>query len=102
MKTTQRILVSSLVLALGLPIALQAAKADKQKPATADDAFAKADTDKDGSVSQTEFAASMGGKGGKGEERAKKGFSRLDKNGDGKLSKEEFAAAAERKKKNDA
>ena len=99
MKTNQRILVSSLVLALGMPVAIHAAKADRQKPATAEDAFAKADTDKDGSISKAEFAASMGGKGTKAEERASKAFGRLDKDGDGKLSKEEFAAAAERKKK---
>ena len=99
MKSTHRILVSTLVLALGAPIVAHAAKAERKKPEAAGDAFAKADTDKDGFVSEAEFAASMGGKNSKAEDRAKKAFGRLDKNGDKKLDKEEFAAATERKKK---
>lgn len=99
MKTTHRILVATLVAALSLPIAAYAAKGDRKKPEAGTEAFAKADTNKDGDVSEEEFSAAMGGKGGKNVEAAKKRFSALDKDSNGKLSKEEFAAVAERKKK---
>lgn len=99
MKTTHRILVTALVAALALPIAAHAAKGDRKKADAGADAFAKADTNKDGDVSNEEFTAAMGGKGGKNAEAAKKRFSALDKDSNGKLSKEEFAAMAERKRK---
>lgn len=98
MKTTHRILVTALVGVLALPIAAHAAKGDSQKP-EGTEAFAKADTDKDGSVSESEFTTAMGRKGGKNAEAVKKRFSAMDKDSNGKLSPEEFAAATERKRK---
>ena len=99
MKTTRRILISTLVAVLALPLAVQAAKGDRKKGDAAD-AFAKADKDGDGVVTEAEFIAAMGGKGG--EDTAKKRFARMDKDHDGKLTKEEFSAAAGKKKKKEA
>lgn len=99
MKTTHRILISTLVAALALPLAVQAAKGDRKKGDTAD-AFAKADKDGDGVVTEAEFIAAASGKGD--EAAAKKRFARMDKDHDGKLTKEEFSAAAGKKKKKDA
>lgn len=45
--------------------------------------FDAADTNKDGAVDTTEFAAT----------KIKKKFEKLDKDGDGKLSKKEYSAA---------
>ncbi|MES2696178.1 MAG: EF-hand domain-containing protein [Verrucomicrobiota bacterium] len=98
MKLTKNILAAALVGALTLPLATFAAEG-KKKDAGA--AFAKADTNSDGSVSEAEFIAAAAGKGK--EDSLKKRFASMDKDSNGKLSKEEFAAAGngggKRKKK---
>src|SRR4051812_17276109 len=71
--------------------------AEAAKPAAGGDAFAKKDTNNDGSISKEEFVA-----GAKDATRAEALFAKKDKDGDGKLSKEEFAArgpGGEKKKK---
>jgi Ca2+-binding EF-hand superfamily protein len=107
MKNPARILIALLVTALALPGAAFAAKADRKGNSENNDkaagAFAKADTNSDGSVTEAEFVAARSKKGD--DSAAKKAFGRLDKNSDGKLSKEEFSAAAsgkggQKKKKN--
>lgn len=90
MKLTKNILAAALVGALALPLASFAAEGKKGGGKGADEAFAKADTNSDGSVNEAEFIAAAAGKGK--EDALKKRFATMDKNSDGKLSKEEFAA----------
>jgi Ca2+-binding EF-hand superfamily protein len=103
-----RLLAALLVSALALPAAALAAKGDKKKdrderPAAA---FGKMDTDKNGSISESEFVTAT--KDRSTEATAKSRFASLDKNSDGKLDKKELAGAksegekkrGERKKKN--
>jgi Ca2+-binding EF-hand superfamily protein len=95
MKINHRILVTVLVSALAVPGIALAAKGEKKKDDGADKAagaFAKADKDSDGFVTESEFVASRGKKADQG--KMKTQFGKMDKNGDGKLSKDEFAAAA--------
>ena len=94
-----RILIAVLVSALAVPAF--AAKGEGKKTDGADKgaAFAKADKNSDGFVTESEFVSSRGKKADEG--KAKGQFGKLDKNSDGKLSKEEFeAATAGKKKKN--
>lgn len=60
-------------------------------------AFAKLDTNSDGSVSKEEFLASPQAK--KDAAKAEASFAKKDKDSDGKLTKEEFTAAPKKKKK---
>lgn len=111
MKTPTRLLALLIATAL-LPAATFAAKGDKpekperrnkkEKPAAASAvSFSSADKDRDGSVSESEYAAAM--KSQLGEDAAKLRFGTLDKNHDGKLSSEEFgtgtADTGEKKKR---
>ncbi|HEY1107860.1 MAG TPA: EF-hand domain-containing protein [Opitutaceae bacterium] len=89
MKLTKNILTVALVSALALPLASFAAEG-KKGGGKGGDAFAKADTNSDGAISEAEFIAAAAGKGK--EDALKKRFATMDKNSDGKLSKEEFAA----------
>ena len=92
MKTSTRLVVAAVAAALALTSAAFAAKGDrKEKPAGEARGLAKIDTDKNGSVSESEFVAAMKAKGG--EEAAKTRFASLDKNSDGKLDKKELAGA---------
>jgi hypothetical protein len=95
MKLNHRLLVTVLVSALAIPAISFAAKGERKKTEGDDKAgaaFAKADKDSDGFVTESEFVASRGKKADQGKSKGQ--FGKLDKNGDGKLSKEEFAAAA--------
>ncbi len=77
---------------------LNAAEGDAPAKKKADPAkaFAKLDTNSDGSVSKEEWAASPQAK--KDAAKADKMFAGKDKDKDGKLSKEEFTAAPKKKK----
>lgn len=61
-------------------------------------AFAKADTDSDGKLTEAEFVAFSAKRLSADEAKAK--FKELDKDGNGSLSREEFAAGMPKKKKN--
>jgi Ca2+-binding EF-hand superfamily protein len=104
MKLNTRLLLAVAVSALTVPAIAFAAKADRKNKDQAADksdkaagAFAKADKDSDGFVTESEFVASRGKKADQG--KTKTQFGKMDKNSDGKLSKEEFEAAASRGKK---
>jgi hypothetical protein len=92
MKLPYRIVITTLVAALALPIAAQAAKGERKKKEPAP-SFATADKDGDGKISETEFAAANEKLGA---EAAKTQFGQLDKDHDGKLSKDEFASGGKR------
>lgn len=89
----KRILIAATAALLSLPLVLNAADENKKKGG----AFAAADTNGDGKISEAEFVASVKGK--MDDEAAKKRFAALDKDKDGSLSREEFAAAGGGKKK---
>ena len=97
MKLPARILTIALISAIALPLTASAAKGDRKKKDDAPPALAAMDTDKDGSVSQSEFVAATKEK--LGEDAAKTKFGSLDKDQSGKLSKEELAADGKGKKK---
>ena len=94
MKLTHRIIVTSLVAALALPIAAFAAKGDRKKDKNP--TFSVVDKDGNESISESEYVAANEKAGA---DAAKTRFGKLDKDGDGKLSKEEFGAGAGDKKK---
>ncbi len=96
MKLTRRILLTSILAAVALPIAAQAAKANRKNAAPP--SFETVDKDNDKSISEAELVAAMKDKPG-GEEAAKTQFATFDKDKDGKMTKEEYAASAGEKKK---
>jgi Ca2+-binding EF-hand superfamily protein len=100
MKLTHRIIVTTFVTALALPIAAFAAKGDRKKPEAPVLSFENFDKDSNESVSEAEYV-SVSEK--QAADAARSRFAQLDKNGDGKVSKEEFNAATsatpEKKKK---
>jgi Ca2+-binding EF-hand superfamily protein len=89
MKLTHRIVMTTLVSALALPIAAFAAKASRKKPEAPVLSFENFDKDNNESVSETEYV-SVSEK--QAADAAKSRFAQLDKDGDGKVSKEEFTA----------
>ena len=93
MKIPYRLLLSALVAAVALPLAVFAAKGDKKKNAPAATSFAVVDKDGDGVLTQTEFIAAFKEK--LGEDGANSKFASLDKDADGKLSKEEFGTTGD-------
>jgi Ca2+-binding EF-hand superfamily protein len=88
----KRILIAATAALLSLPLAIHAADEGKKKGG----AFAAADSDHDGKVSQAEYVAAMAGK--LDETAAKAKFAGLDKDKNGSLSREEFNAGAGGKK----
>ena len=103
MKFTHRIVFTTLVAALALPVTAVAAKGDRKKDKTPAPTFASVDKDGNESISEAEFVAANQKLGA---DAAKMRFGLLDKDGDGKLSKEEFSADTggekKRKRKKDA
>lgn len=95
MKTTCRVIVTTLIAALALPIAAQAAKGERKKKETPP-SFATVDKDGDQSVSESEYVVANEKLGA---DAAKTQFGKLDKNHDGKLSKDEFGSAGKGEKK---
>ena len=87
----KRILIAATAALLSLPLALNAADEAKKKGP-----FMVADTDGNGTVSKTEYVASMKGKLDAAKAEAK--FAELDKDKDGSLSRQEFNAGAGQKK----
>lgn len=85
-------LLSVLALASVVNAAEEGAKKPKADPAKA---FAKLDSNSDGSISKEEWAASPQAK--KDAAKADKAFAGRDKDKDGKLSKEEFTAPGKKK-----
>lgn len=100
-KTTSRLILPLLALAVAGPVTLQAAKGERrnknQQQEALPVAFAAADKDGSGSVTKEEFTAALTEK--LGEAGATSKFASLDKNSDGKLSKEEYSGATETKKR---
>ena len=92
MKLPCRILVTTVIAALALPIAAQAAKGERKKKEPTP-SFTTVDKDGDGKISESEFAAAHEKLGA---EAAKTQFAQLDKDHDGKLSKEEFGSGDKR------
>lgn len=93
MKLTKRVLITTLVSAIALPLVGFAAKGErrkKDKDETPAVAFATVDKDSDASVTQAEYIAALKEK--LGEEAAKTRFTALDKDSNGKLTKEEYEA----------
>jgi hypothetical protein len=95
MKLTSRVIVTTLIAALALPIAAQAAKGERKKKETPP-SFATVDKDGDQAVSESEYVAANEKLGA---DAAKTQFGKLDKNHDGKLSKDEFGSGNGEKKK---
>jgi len=87
----KHIRMTALAALLLLPLTLPAAEGTKKKAA-----FAAADTDGDGKVSQSEYIAAMKGK--LDESAAKTRFAELDKDKNGSLSPEEFSTSTGQKK----
>ena len=90
MKFTHRIIVSSLIAAIALPVTTFAAKANRKKTEPVA-AFATVDKDSNEAISETEFVSANEKL---GSTAAKARFELLDKDHNSKLSKEEYAAAA--------
>jgi Ca2+-binding EF-hand superfamily protein len=87
----KQILIAATAVLLSLPLALNAADETKKKGA-----FATADADGDGKVTQTEYVAAMKGK--MDEAAAKAKFAELDKDKNGSLSAQEFNPGGGKKK----
>ena len=104
MKTTQRLLIATLAVAIALPAAVFAAKGDKKKNATPASTFTSVDKDSDGAITEAEFLAAEKDK--LTGEAAKARFAAMDKNHDGKLTKDEFVGTGDeprkKRKKKDA
>jgi hypothetical protein len=96
MKSSTRILIATLVASIALPLAVNAAKADR-KGKNAAVSFEAADKNNDKSVDKDEYVAAM--KAQLGDDGAKSKFATADKNSDGKLTKEEYDSSTEAKKK---
>ena len=84
--------MAALAAVLSLPLALNAADEKKKTGG----AYATADTDSDGKVTETEYVAAM--KDRMDEAAAKARFAELDKDKDGSLTRQEFNAGAAEKK----
>ncbi len=91
MKLNTRFVITALVSALALPLAVSAAQGEKKGKGTPMN-FASIDKDGDGSISESEYVAALDGRAKA--DAAKKRFATLDKDGDGKLTKEEHAAGS--------
>ncbi len=92
--------ITTILSVLALASFVNAAEGDAKKEKPKMDpakAFAKLDTNSDGSLSKEEFMASPQAK--KDAAKAEKAFGGKDKDKDGKISKEEFTAAPKKKKK---
>ena len=90
--------ITTIISVLAIASFVNAAEGDAKKPkADPAKAFAKLDSNSDGSISKEEWMASPQGK--KDAAKAEKAFGGKDKDKDGKLSKEEFTAAPKKKKK---
>lgn len=89
--------ITTILSVLALASFVNAAEGDAKKPkADPAKAFAKLDTNSDGSLSKEEFLASPQAK--KDAAKAEKAFGGKDKDKDGKLTKEEFSAPGKKKK----
>jgi Ca2+-binding EF-hand superfamily protein len=92
--------ITTILSVLALASFVNAAEGDAKKEKPKMDpakAFAKLDTNSDGSISKEEYLASPQAK--KDTAKAEESFGKRDKDKDGKISKEEFTAAPKKKKK---